>query len=277
MRRYQPALAAAAMVTVAAFIATTDVTAQWVRYTAPGTPHKADGSVDTAAKAPRLTDGKPDFSGVWTSDEVDARNPGVPPNPYDATTSRRMISLGAELKGGLPQQPWLKALVKERAQTKGWSDPHVACMPDNFLRSWGAPHLIKFVQIPKLLLELNEWNANYRQIFVDNRPLPTDPVPTWQGYSVAKWEGDTLIVDSNGFRDDLWIDWSGNVITEAAKVHEEYTRPDFGHLLIKTTVDDPKAYTAPWTVTIKERLITEADLIDEICLENEKSLEHMKK
>jgi hypothetical protein len=135
--------------------------------------------------------------------------------------------------------------------------------------------LIKFVHTPKLFLQLNEWNAAYRQIFVDGRPLPVDPIPSWQGYSTAKWEGDTLIVDSNGFRDDIWIDWNGAVITEGAKVHEEYTRPDLGHIVIKTTIDDPKAYTKPWTVTIKERLITEADLIDEMCLENEKSLIHM--
>jgi hypothetical protein len=258
-------------------LASIPLTAQWIRYPAPGLPRKADGTVDPSAKAPRLPDGKPDFSGIWTSDEVDARNPGVPPNPYDATTSRRMISIGAELKGGLPYQPWLADLVKRRAQTKGYEDPHVACMPDNSIRSWGAPHLIKTVHTPMLLVLLNEWNASYRQIFIDGRPLPEDPFPTWQGYSTAKWDGDTLVVDSIGFRDDTWIDWNGSVITESAKVREEYSRPDLGHMQIKLTVDDPKAYTKPWTVTIKERLITEAELIDEMCLENEKSLIHMKK
>jgi hypothetical protein len=264
----------AAFAVLGTLTASTFLIAQWVRYPAD-VPRKADGTADTSAKTPRLPDGKPDFSGVWTSDEVDARNPGVPPNPYDATTSRRMISLGVEI-GGLPYQPWLAALVKERARTKGYSDPHVSCMPDNFLRSWGAPHLIKFVHTPELLVELNEWNAAYRQIFVDGRALPVDPIPSWQGYSTAKWVEDTLVVDTIGFRDDLWIDWNGAVITEQAKVREEYIRPDLGHLVIKTTIDDPKAYTKPWAVTIKERLITEADLIDEICLENEKSLIHMK-
>jgi hypothetical protein len=95
------------------------------------------------------------------------------------------------------------------------------------------------------------------------------------GYASATWSGDTLVVDSNGLRDDSWIDWQGSVVTEAAKVREEFRRPDFGHMEIQLTVDDPKAYTKPWTVTIKERLIVEAELIDEICLENEQSLKRM--
>lgn len=250
--------------------------AQWVRYPTAGVPHKADGSVDAAAKAPRTADGKPDFSGVWTSDEVDPRRPGVPPNPFDATTSRRMVNLGVELKGGLPYQPWLVPIVKERTANKAVDDPHVKCFPDNFLRAYGTPHLLKFVQTPSLLLMLNEWNAGYRQVFMDARPLPEDPIPALQGYSSAKWSGDTLVIDTIGVQDDTWIDWNGSVLTQAAKVREEVRRPDFGHIEIQVTVDDPKAYTKPWTVTIKERLIVDTELIDEICLENEKSLKHMK-
>jgi hypothetical protein len=123
---------------------------------------------------------------------------------------------------------------------------------------------------------LNEWTAGYRQVFTDARPLPQDPNPALQGYSSAKWSGDTLVVDTIGLQDDTWIDWNGSVLTEAAKVREQIRRPDFGHLEIQVTVDDPKAYTKPWTVTIKERLIVDTELIDEICLENEKSLKHMK-
>ena len=256
--------------------ASTQLLAQWVKYPVPGVPRNADGSVNWSAPAPKLAGGKPDFSGVWTSDEVDARNPGVPPNPNDATTSRRMINLGAELKGGLPYQPQVAALVKQRTANKAVDDPHIRCMPDSFLRSYAAPHLMKIVHTPGLMLELNEWNANYRQVFTDARPLPVDPNPTWQGYSTAKWDGDTLVVDSIGFRDDTWIDWNGSILTEAAKVRQEYRRPDFGHLEMKVTVDDPKAYTKPWTVVIKERLLVDVELIDEICLENEKSLVHMK-
>jgi hypothetical protein len=273
--RRNATLVLAALVIFGALYTSIQAAAQWVRYPTPGLPRKADGTVNMAAATPRTADGKPDFSGTWTSDEVDARRPKEPPNPYDATTSRRMRDIGIELQGGLPYQPWLATLVKQRTANNSKDDPHVRCMPDNFLRSWGMPHLIKFVHTPNLLLILNEWNSQYRQIYTDARPLPVDPTPSWQGYSSAKWDGDTLVVDTIGFRDDLWIDWNGSVITEKAKVREEYRRPDFAHLEIRVTVDDPKAYTKPWTVLIKERAIVDVDLIDEICLENEKDVQHL--
>jgi hypothetical protein len=266
--------------TCAAFLivalASSALAAQWIRHSTAGMPRKTDGSVDMSAPAPRTADGKPDFSGIWTSDEIDPRRPNVPPNPRDATTSRRMINLGVDLQGGLPYQPWLAALVKQRWAVNAKDDPHVKCLPDNFIRAYGMPHLLKFAQMPGLLIVLNEWNAGYRQVFTDARPLPEDPTPSWMGYSSATWSGDTLVVDTIGLRDDSWIDWQGSVVGETAKIKEEIRRPDFGHLEIQLTIDDPKAYTKPFTVTIKERLIVEAELIDEICLENERSLQHMK-
>ena len=153
-------------------------------------------------------------------------------------------------------------------------DPHIRCLPDNFLRAYGLPHLLKFVHSPALLVVLNEMNAGYRQVLTDGTPLPKEPNPTWQGYSSAKWSGDTLVIDTIGLRDDTWIDWSGSVLTEAAKVREEIRRPDFGHLEIRVTVDDPKAYTKPWSVTLKQRIVVDTELIDEVCLENEKFGNH---
>ena len=126
-----------------------------------------------------------------------------------------------------------------------------------------------------LLVVLNEMNAGYRQVFTDGRPLPKDPNPSWQGYSSATWSGDTLVIDTIGLRNDTWIDWNGSVLTEAAKVREEIRRPDFGHLEIKVTVDDPKAYTKPWTVKLAWRLVPDTDLIESICEENSKDLPHM--
>jgi hypothetical protein len=272
----RPAVLAAGLIMLAGLLASERLVAQWIRHPTAGLPRTADGTVNMSALTPRTADGKPDFSGIWTSDEVDPRRPNVPPNPHDATTSRRMINLGVDLPGGLPYQPWLAARVKENRANNAKNDPHVRCLPANFLRAYGMPHLIKFVQTPGLLLVLNEWNAGYRQVFTDGRALPVDPNPSWQGYSSARWSGDTLVVETIGLRDDLWIDWGGSVLTESAKVREEIRRPDLGHLEIQVTVEDPKAYTKPWTVLVKERLIVDAELIDEICLENEKSLQHMK-
>jgi hypothetical protein len=244
-----------------------------------------------------MADGKPDFSGIWTTAEpYDRRNLGLsspkqlaapkdpqniaeaqtPGDPAAVVGSRQMANIGIDLAGGLPYQPWLVPIVKERTDNLAKDDPHIRCLPDNFIRAYGMPHLLKFVHSPNLLVVLNEMNVGYRQVFTDGRALPKDPTPTWQGYSSAKWFGDTLVIDTLGFRDDTWIDWSGSVVTAAAKVREEMRRPDFGHLDVRVTVDDLKAYTKPWTVTLKQRIVVGAELIDEVCLENEQSYAHLK-
>jgi hypothetical protein len=232
-----------------------------------------------------MADGKPDFSGIWATGESNrprAENSAGPikeEGPVDSkaiTASRHMSNIGVDLPDGLPYQAWLVPIVKERTANLAKDDPHIRCLPDNFIRAYGLPHLLKFVHSPNLLVVLNEMNAGYRQVFTDARPLPQDPAPSWQGYSSAKWSGDTLVIDTIGLRDDTWIDWNGSVLTEAAKVREEIRRPDFGHLEVQVTVDDPKAYTKPWTVTLKQRIDVDTELIDEVCLENEQSLQHMK-
>jgi hypothetical protein len=118
-----------------------------------------------------------------------------------------MSNIGIDLPGGLPYQPWLVPIVKERTNNLAKDDPHIKCMPDNFLRAYGLPHLLKFVHSPGLLVVLNEMNAGYRQVFTDARPLPEDPAPSWQGYSSGKWSGDTLVIDTIGIRDDTWLEW----------------------------------------------------------------------
>jgi hypothetical protein len=281
-----------AFVVLGTVVASTSLAAQWIKVTTAGVPRKADGSVNMAAPTPRLADGKPDFSGIWMTGEPNRpANGGVGPinatgpvatsddkpgDPRAITASRQMSNIGVDIPGGLPYQPWLIPIVKERTANLAIGDPHIRCLPDNFLRAYGLPHLLKFVHSPGLLVVLNEMNAGYRQVFTDARPLPVDPAPAWQGYSSAKWSGDTLVVDTIGLRDDTWIDWNGSVVTESAKVREEIRRPDFGHLEIVATVDDPKAYTKPWTVTLKQKIVVDTELIDEICLENEKFLEHLK-
>jgi hypothetical protein len=284
-----------ALVILGAPLASTHLAAQWLKYPSAGVPRKADGKVDMSAPSPRLANGKPDFSGVWTTGEPNVRRTGglsspkeapspkelrspddKPADPSAITASRQMANIGVDLQGGLPYQPWLVPIVKERTDNLAKDDPHIRCLPDNFLRAYGLPHLLKFVHTPNLLVVLNEMNAGYRQVFTDARPLPVDPTPSWQGYSSGKWSGDTLVIDTIGLRDDTWIDWNGSVLTQAAKVREQIRRPDFGHLEIQVTVDDPKAYTKPWNVTLTERIVVDTDLIDEICVENEQSLKHMK-
>jgi hypothetical protein len=268
-----------AVIVIAAVFSSTAF-AQWLKYPTPGVPKSADGKTNLSAPTPQTRDGKPDFSGLWLTNNTmncpASKDPDAITCGPELPMGKEGINFGVSLQGGLPYQPWLAALVKKRTADNAKDDPHVACLPDTFLRAYSLPHLLKFVQTPGLLVMLNEMNAGYRQVFTDGRPLPEDPTPSWQGYSTGKWEGDTLVVSSIGFRDDIWIDWNGSVITSAAKVQERIRRPDYGHLEVGVTVDDPKAYTKPWTVTLHQRIALNTELVDEICLENEKSLQRMK-
>ena len=275
--RYLP-LATVALAILGSSLAADPLSAQWLNYPTARVPRKADGTVDMTAPTPRMADGKPDLSGIWTAANPSRQKAGedVASDGNDITSSPQMANIGVHLPGGLPYQAWLVPIVKERTANLAIDDPHIRCLPDNFIRAYGLPHLLKFVHTQDLLVVLNEMNAGYRQVFTDARPLPDDPTPAWQGYSSAKWSGDTLVIDTIGLRDDTWIDWNGSVVTEAAKVREEIRRPDFGHLEVKVTVDDPKAYTKPWTVTLKQRIVVDAELIDEVCLENEQFVERMR-
>jgi hypothetical protein len=275
-------MSAAAVAVIAGMFAPLD--AQWFTQPSPRAPRTADGKVDLSAATPRLANGRPDLSGVWMTAEPACVIRGtvplselrtlIPPSlkcpVRQATFSRQSINMGIDMPDGLPYQPWLAALVQQRTANQALDDPHIRCLPDLFLRAYGLPHYLKFIQTPDVLVMLNEYNGVYRQVFSDGRALPKDPNPSWQGYSSARWEGDALVIDSLGFRDDLWIDWDGSVITEAARLRERIRRPDFGHLEIEVTVDDPKAYTKPWTVTLRQQFAADTELIDEICAEGER-------
>ena len=255
-------------------LACTSANAQWIGYASKDVPRNADGTVNMKAPVPRRANGKPDLSGIWIADRT-PEGEETPSSVDNIQSSRQMANLGVDIAGGLPYQDWLVPIVAERTANLALDDPHIRCLPDNFLRAYGLPHLLKFVHTDDLLVVLNEMNAGYRQVFTDARPLPEDPSPSWQGYSSATWQGDTLVIDTIGVRDDTWIDWNGSVLTEQGKVREEIRRLDYGHMEIKVTVDDPGAYTAPWTVTLTERIVVDAELIDEICLENEQFVERM--
>jgi hypothetical protein len=259
-------------------VAASPLAAQWFHYPTPGVPRLADGKPNLHAPTPRTADNKPDFSGVWLQGNA-APCPAV---LRDGNNCVEAMALSYEardfahsLPDGLPYTPWAAALVKERVAGLSKDDPHARCLPPNFPRAFAFPHLQKFIQAPGLVVILDEFNASYRQIFTDARPFPEDPQPSWNGYSSGKWEGDTLVVNTIGFRDDLWLDMKGNPLTSAAKVTERIRRPDYGTLELEITVDDPKAYTKPWTVRLQEVIQVDTELVDEICLENEKSVQHM--
>jgi hypothetical protein len=243
------------------------VTAQWLDYPTPNVPRKADGSPNLDAPAPRTADGKPDFSGVWRPE----RNQVCPPDGCpDNQMSEQFLDIGWRVPGGIPYQPWAAALVKERSARSGQDDPTSHCFPGGIVRLHTYPTLNKIVQTPGLVVILSERETTYRQIFIDGRPLLTDPLPTWKGYSVGRWEGDTLVVVSNGFRNEgLWLDRKGSPLTDAATLTERFRRVSYGRIEVQLTVNDPKAYTAPFTVTLNHYLALNNELLDFVCLENQ--------
>lgn len=260
--------------------------AQWIHYPTEGVPRNRQGAVNLSAPAPKARDGKPDLSGMWWSAGPTLPCPELMGGPKDcaekglglagqqgADLPAQAANIAVGLAGGLPYQPWTLEVVQQRSANP-LSDPHTRCLPSHVPRAYSLPHIQKFIQNGKLLVILNEFNASYRQIFMDGRALPVDPQPSWNGYSTAKWERDTLVVQTIGFRDDLWLDGRGNPLTEAAKLTERIRRPNFGSLEIELTVDDPKAYTRPWTVMLRQFLVVDTELMDEICLEGEKSVQH---
>jgi hypothetical protein len=255
--------------------------AQWLDYPTPGIPRLPDGKPNFAAPAPRTPDGKPDLSGVWglpcpktTADNGFAGQS----NTYCASeiaVAPEFGNIGRTLKEGLPYQPWAAELVKKNRANNRPNDPMSHCFPTGLVRLHVFPLFRKIVQVPGLVVILNEFNASYRQIFTDGRPLPVDPNPSWNGYSTGKWEGDTLVVESTGFRDGLWLDTGGSPLTDSGHITEKFRRSNFGNLEIELTVDDKKAYTKPWTIQIKQILAVDTDLLDYICLENEKDVPHL--
>ena len=244
---------------------------QYVDYPTAGVPRTPDGKPNLNAPAPRTADGKPDLSGMYGW--VTRANCGSKCD--DTQISREFINIASSLKTPLPYQKWAADIVAKRRVEQGL-DPNVHCMPRGAPRLWTDDYYKRVFEVPGRILMLNERNMQWRQIFTDGRPLPKDPNPTWNGYSVGHWEGDTMVVETIGFRDDLWLDASGNPLTDQAKMTERIRRPTYGLLQVEITINDPKAYTAPWTVTIDQPLVLDSELIDYYCLENERDSVHMR-
>ena len=253
-------------------VLSTPLHAQWLNYPTAGVPKTSNGSPDLNAPTPRTADGKPDLSGIW---DIEHNRPCPPGGCLDMFVGQEFIDIGWGVKGGLPLQPWAAAIVKERTEENGKDDPTSHCRPGGIINIHTTPLLSKFLQVPGLLVILNERNASYRQIFTDARPLPAIDIPSYNGYSSGHWEGDTLVVETTGFKDGIWLDRNGAPMTDAAKMTERFRRVNYGKMEIEVTIDDSKAYTKPWTTKLNQFIVLNTDLLDYICLENEKDIPHL--
>jgi hypothetical protein len=235
------------------------LSAQW-KVNDKNIPRTKDGQPNLTAPAPRRADGKPDLTGIWLAD---------PPKLRDVTNGLKPTDV--------QMLPWAEALFNQR-KTGDFSaqDPDANCLPQGVPKIDTTPLPFKILQEPNHIAVLYEAFDQFRQFFMDGRELPKDPNPQWFGYSIAKWEGDTLVVQSSGFNGKAWLDQVGHPSTEALRVTERFRRNDFGHLEIEATINDPMAYTKPWTFTQPLTLITEGDLLELVCNENNKDLPHLK-
>jgi hypothetical protein len=237
--------------TITAFVISLLAAPQW-RHTMSGVPRLPNGKVDMNAPAPRKPDGKPDITGLW---KVNGQYVG---------------DIAKDLKE-VPFQPWAKRLYDERRANNSKDDPTASCIVGGVPRSDVVPYPLKILESPGMTVILYEAVHSYRQIFTDGRTLPqNDPTPTWFGYSTGKWDGDTFVVETSGIRDGGWLDNFGKPATESLHVTERFQRKDFGHLDIQITVDDPKAYTKPWSVVVPYTFQADDELMEYICEENNK-------
>ena len=266
-------------------VVTTTVSAQWPKYTTPDVPRLADGQPNLTAPAPRTADGKPDLSGIWEivfgggggRGRGAAPAPAPPPDPNATPVSQFFEVAGRGYP--LPLQPWAAELKKKRMADNSKDNPDVWCLPIGLMQYHNHPQPRQIVQTKNLMLITYESNYGLRYIYMDGRPAPNnDPTPWWFGYSRGWYEGDTLVVETTNFRGDEragWLDVNGSPYTEALKMTERFRRPNFGTLEIDITIDDPKAYTKPFTVRVTHRLMVDTEMIEFICNENEQSSKHL--
>ena len=268
-------------------VVTTTVSAQWPKYTTPDVPRLADGQPNLTAPAPRTADGKPDLSGIWEivfggggrgRGAAPAPAPAPPPDPNATPVSQFFEVAGRGYP--LPLQPWAAELKKKRMADNSKDNPDVWCLPIGLMQYHNHPQPRQIVQTKNLMLITYESNYGLRYIYMDGRPAPNnDPTPWWFGYSRGWWEDDTLVVETTNFRGDErvgWLDVNGSPYTDALKMTERFRRPNVGTLEIDITIDDPKAYTKPFTVRVNQRLMVDSEMIEFICNENERSTHHIK-
>ena len=275
-RLFVPLVAIAAMVQV--------TSAQWLNYPAPGLPRTRDGKVNLAAKALRTSDGKPDLSGVWHvfSESLEEKRklfgpdfgtefvPGMEPT----TISKYAISVLLDYKpDDIVMTPEANAKFSRHQADQFGS----TCLPFGTPLATLVSEVQKIVQAPGVTVIMHELDGIPRQIYTDGRKLPVDPSPSWLGYSIGRWDGDTFVVETNGLNDKVTLDFAGHPRSEAMRMTERYRRRDIGHLDEEITFDDPKMYNRPFTVKLTHLLQPDTDILEYVCNENEKDRTHIAK
>jgi hypothetical protein len=277
-------LVAAAMLALACW----RMPGQWTDVKSKRVPLTRDGKPDLKAPAPKAADGKtPDLSGIWNSIKIPCEGSpaertfgcndvplGIPVAVMDVTaTGSEDGQAGTTVP--LPYQPWAEAQVKQNLADIRKDDPTTRCLPISPVRQWADFFPMKIIQTEDTVVVLSEYMVQYRQIHLDGRPLPKDPVPSFKGYSVGHWEGDALVVETTGYKNGLWLDLKGDPLTEEGRTTERIRRPRYGRLEVQVTVNDPKAYTRPWSAMRYLTLAVNTELIEDVCNENNKNLPHM--
>jgi hypothetical protein len=269
----------------------TGASAQWDPVPDPTLPRDSDGNVVMNAPTPRTTAGTPDLSGLWmrTRSGPPPENAGgggggqleppqepVPLDPNGPPIAA-FFEAGQNMEGGLPYTPWAKEIRDQRFALRARDNPDAQCLPMGFLQFHQQPQPRQIIQTEKMIMIVYEANYGLRYIYLDGRELPPqgEPQPWWYGYSVGRWDGDDLVVETNNLRGaedspyDAWLDVNGSPHSREAKITERFRRPTLGHLQIDFTIEDPKAYTKPWTVRVDQRLLPDQELIEFICNENQ--------
>jgi hypothetical protein len=248
------------------WLGASSVDAQWPSYPWKNVPRTKDGKIDMNAPPPRTADGHPDLSGFWM------------PGATIRDQVKWLLNFAADMKPEeIPLQPWARQLYNERIENNGKDHPGVRCWPSGIPEKLTIPDGLKLIHTPDVMLFLHESRTIYRQVFTDGRKLPTpeQAQPMWMGYSIGHWEGDTFVATTVMQNGKTWLDMRGLPGTESLKVTERYTRPSMGRMNIRVTIDDPKAYTRPWTVNVNQHLALDTDLLEYACLENEKDVPHL--
>ena len=277
--------------------------AQWPKFPEAGAPRDAQGRVQMDGPSPRTPDGKPDLTGDWVRADrdpppselagilggtprgipVEPTTPPFPPDPKSPPLAT-FWDIGANLPGGLPLTPSAAELKKKRMAANSKDNPDANCMPMGITQFHMQPQPRKIIQTPTLIVITYEANYGLRYIYTDGRKLPPqgEPQPFWYGYSIGRWEGDTLVVETNNLRGaesgvyDAWLDVRGSPYSDQAKFVERFRRPTFGKLEIDVTVEDSKSYTKPFTVRINQRLLADEEPIEFVCNENQQFRERIK-